>query len=390
MTRTEPADGPYAVLDRAHLGGPVRELPGGPGKPCSYVVTGYDAARAALADPRLSKDTGAFFAARPSGRDLHPALSRSMLATDPPAHTRLRALVTGAFSRGAVARLRPRIQRLTDALLDRWPAPGQGDVDVVEALAGPLPVAVVCELLGVPEEDRTAVRRWSDELFAAGRPDTIDAASHAVAAYMARLIDAKRRHPGTTLLDDLVAARDGEDRLGEDELVSLACLLLVAGHETTTNLLANAFLALLLHPEAHARLVAAPAQLPRVLDELLRFDSPVATATFRHATQPLTLAGTDITAGSPVLVAIGAANRDPRRFEAAERLDLDRDASGQLAFGHGVHRCVGAQLARAEAEIALGSVLTRFPGCRLAVPVQELRWRATRLMRGPAVLPVSV
>ncbi|WP_329454800.1 cytochrome P450 family protein [Streptomyces sp. NBC_01497] len=390
MTRPDPVDGPYAVHDHAHSGGPVREVPNGQGRTCSYLVTGYDAARQALADPRLSKDTQVFFAANPGGRDLHPALSRTMLATDPPGHTRLRALVTKAFTTGAVSRLRPRVQQLTDDLLDRWPSGPGGEVDVVEALAVPLPVAVICELLGVPESDRPDVRRWSAALFAAGAPATTDAASHAVASFMARLIAAKREAPGRSLLDGLIAARAGDDRFTEDELVSLACLLLVAGHETTTNLIGNAFLALLLRPAAGSRLRENPDRIAGALDELLRFDSPVSTATFRHATEPLTLAGTDIPAGAPVLIALGAANRDPRRFADPGQLDLDRDAGGHLAFGHGIHRCLGAPLARAEAEIALRSVLARFPGCRLAVRPEQVRWRTTRLVRGPASLPVRV
>ncbi|GAA3725426.1 cytochrome P450 [Streptomyces tremellae] len=389
MTRSDPVHDPYADHASAHAGGPVRRVPQGAGGRCSYLVTGYAAARAALADARLSKDTAAFFAAHPSGRDLHPALSRTMLATDPPGHTRLRALVAKAFTTAAATRLRPRVQEITDELLDRLP--GGGRADLVAGLAEPLPVAVICELLGVPPADRVRVRHWSAELFAAGRPAAVDAASHAVASYMAELIAARRAGPGDRLLDGLIAARDGDDRLSEDELVSLACLLLVAGHETTTNFIGNALLALLLHPAAGERLLAEPDAVPGALDELLRFDPPVATATFRHSTGPLTLAGAEIPAGVPVLVALGAANRDPERFAAPHALDLDRqDASAHLAFGHGIHRCVGAQLARTEAGIALRSILARFPGIRLAVPPQELRRRPTRLVRGLVALPVQL
>jgi cytochrome P450 len=352
----------------------------------SYLVTGYAEAREALGDPRLSKDTAAFFAGKGSPRRLHPAVAHTMLATDPPQHTRLRKLVTKAFTTGAVAELRPFIARTTEELLDRWP--GGGRFDFVAGLAVPLPVIVICELLGVPEGDRTAVQRWSAELFAAGKPEVIDAASHSMADYMTDLIDARRLHPGASLLDRLIAARDGDDRLSEDELVSLAVLLLVAGHETTTNFLGNAVLALLQHPEELARLRQSPDDVPAALHELLRFDSPVSTATFRFTTEAITLGGTDIPADVPVLVALGAANRDPKRFPSPDQLDLDRAATAHLGFGHGIHRCVGAPLATAEAEIALRAVLTRYPGIRLAVPAGELEWRRTRLVRGLASLPL--
>jgi cytochrome P450 len=309
-----------------------------------------------------------------------------MLASDPPQHTRLRKLVTKAFTTGAVKELRPFIARVTDELLDQWHAGQQ--FDFVAGLAVPLPVIVICELLGVPQADRSDVQRWSAELFAAGEPDVIDAASHSMADYMAGLITAKRPDPGNSLLDRLISARDGDDHLSEEELVSLAVLLLVAGHETTTNALGNAVLALLQHPAELDRLQKNPADVPAALDELLRFDSPVSTATFRFTTEAVTLGDTDIPAGVPVQVALGAANRDPARFPAPDRLDLDRDVAAHLAFGHGIHRCVGAPLAKAELEIALRAVLTRYPGIRLAVPADRLDWRRTRLVRGLASLPV--
>ncbi|MET8468452.1 cytochrome P450 [Streptomyces sp. NPDC006422] len=362
--------------------GPVRPAPSGPG----FVVTGYDAAREALRDSRLSKDTAAFFAGKESSRRLHPAVSRTMLASDPPHHTRLRKLVTKAFTTGAVARLRPYIARVTDELLDAWHA-GE-PYDFVAGVAEPLPVTVICELLGVPHTDRPHVRRWSGELFAAGRPEVIDAASHGLAGYMTDLIAAKRHHPGDSLLDDLIAARDGDDRLTEPELVSLAVLLLVAGHETTTHALGNALLSLLRHPAQLDRLRRDPDHIPAALDELLRHDSAVSTATFRYTTEPVTLGDTKVPAGAPVLVSIGAANRDATRFPNPDTLDLNRDASAHLAFGHGIHRCVGAPLARAELEIVLRAVLKRVPAFELAVPEGALEWRRTRLVRGLVSLPL--
>ncbi|MFJ3081087.1 cytochrome P450 [Streptomyces halstedii] len=377
---------PYPTYAAMRSACPVQAVPSGSGGRLSYLVTGYAEAREALADARLSKDTSAFFADKESKRRLHPAVAHNMLSSDPPEHTRLRKLVTKAFTTGAVAELRPFIARVTDDLLDQWPV-GE-PFDFVTGLAVPLPVIVICELLGVPDEDRPDIQRWSGELFAAGQPEVIDAASHSLADYMTDLIAAKRRHPGNSLLDRLISARDGHDRLSEEELVSLAVLLLVAGHETTTNFLGNATLSLLQHPAELDRLRQNPNDIPAVLDELLRFDSPVSTATFRYATEALTLGGTDIPAGAPVLVALGAANRDPERFPSPDQLDANRDAAGHLAFGHGIHRCVGAPLAKAEAEISLRAVLTRFPGLRLAVPPDQLQWRHARLVRGLTSLPV--
>ncbi|MFI5800854.1 cytochrome P450 [Streptomyces sp. NPDC051677] len=377
---------PYPTYAAMRSACPVQAVPTGSSGHSSYLVTGYAEARQALGDPRLSKNTAAFFAGKESRRRLHPAVAHNMLASDPPQHTRLRKLVTKAFTTGAVAELRPFISKVTDTLLDRWPVGGQ--VDLVADLAVPQPVIVICELLGVPEADRPTVQRWSADLFAAGKPDRIDAASHSVADYMTNLIAAKRLQPGDGLLDRLIAARDGTDQLSEEELVSLAVLLLVAGHETTTNFLGNAALALLQHPAELERLRSSPEDVPASLDELLRFDSPVSTTTFRYTTEAVTLGGTEIPAGVPVLVALGAANRDPERFPSPDQLNLNRDAAGHLGFGHGIHRCVGAPLAKAEADIALRAVLTRFPGLRLAVPPDQLQWRHTRLVRGLASLPL--
>ncbi len=376
---------PYPTFAALRSASPVQKVPSGGGR-YSYLVTGYAEAREAFTDPRLSKDTQRFFAGKDTGRNLHPAVSQSMLATDPPQHTRLRSLVTKAFTPGAVARLRPYIASVTDELLDVW-VPGV-QTDAVESLAVPLPVTVICQLLGVPDADRAAARAWSSDLFAAGQNERIDSASHAVAGYMADLITAKRRTPDDSLLNDLIRARDGEDRLSEDELVSLAVLLLVAGHETTTNLIGNGLLALLQTPDSLHRLRDEPDLVDAAMDELLRLDSPVSMATFRFTTEAISLGGVEIPAGSPVLIAPGAANRDPARFSDPDRLDLDRDTKGHLAFGHGIHRCLGAPLARAEGEIAFRRIVARFPRLRLAVPSAELKWRHTRLMRGLESLPV--
>ncbi len=277
---------PYPTYATLRAACPVQQVPTGSGGHASYLVTSHAEARAALADPGLSKDTAAFFADKNSRRRLHPAVAHNMLATDPPQHTRLRKLVTKAFTTGAVTELRPFIAQTTEALLTRWPA-GE-TVDFVAGLAVPLPVIVICELLGIPEEDRPTVQRWSRDLFAAGKPEFIDAASHHLADYMTNLVAIKRSAPGNTLRDRLISAHDDDTRLTEEELASLlAVLLFIAGHETTTNFLGNATLALLQYPTALRRLRESPHDLPAALDELLRYDAPLSLTTFRYTTELL-------------------------------------------------------------------------------------------------------
>ncbi|WP_336049681.1 cytochrome P450 family protein [Streptomyces sp. CA2R101] len=417
---------PYPLLAALRARGPVQRVRTDSGR-TTWVVTGWAEARAALADARLSKDTARYFADRPGNRRLAPAVSRTMLATDPPDHGRLRRLAMKAFTPAAVARLEPRIRAIAEELADALAA--RGPADLVEGFAEPLPITVISELLGVPEPDRTAVRLWSHDLFAAAAPDTVDRASHALSDYMTRLIAARREHLGDDVLSGLIAARDEADRLSEAELVSLAVLLVVAGHETTTHLIGNGMVALLQDDALRSRLRADPGLLPAAVEEFLRHDSPLTLATFRFATETFDLGGARISAGEVVLVSPGAANRDPARFVAPDEVRLDRhrrtertepaeategrDADapappdrprcprspegipgpdrpgGHLSFGHGPHHCLGAPLARLEARIAFEVLLTRFPGIRPAVDSWDaLEWRHTRLMHGPAGLPV--
>ncbi|MFH8573470.1 cytochrome P450 [Streptomyces sp. NPDC017993] len=377
---------PYPLLAALRERGPVQRVRTTNGR-TTWVVTGWAQARSAMADARLSKDTARYFAGRPSTRDLAPAVSRTMLATDPPDHGRLRKLAMQAFTPAAVARLEPRIREIAEGLADTL-ADG-GSADLVEEFAVPLPIAVISELLGVPEHDRAAVRRWSNDLFATADPDTVDRASHAISDYMTELIARRRDALGDDVLSALIAARDDGERLTEPELVSLAVLLVVAGHETTANLIGNGMLALLHDDALRARLRADLSLLPAAVEEFLRHDSPLTLATFRYARESLDLGGARIAAGDVVLVSPGAANRDPARFPAPDAVRLDRPA-GHLSFGHGPHHCLGAALARTEGRIAFEVLLTRFPGMRRQCQDPgTLDWRRTRLMRGLAALPVT-
>jgi cytochrome P450 len=379
---------PYAVHARLRAQGPVTPvvLPGG--MP-AWLITGYAEARAALADPRLRKNMPGW---QPDPGSVGGTLGLHMLDSDPPDHERLRRLVTKAFTARRVEGLRPRITAITGALLDGLTA---GDeVDLLTSFAFPLPITVICELLGVPVADQGDFRTWTATAVADTSPAEL-ARSHAMAmtSYLIALIEAKRRDPADDLLSALIAARDDADRLTEAELVSMVFLLLVAGHETTVNLIASGVLALLLNPAELARLRdfgSDPALTAGAVEELLRYVNPVSNATFRCAAEPVEIGGVRIGRGDAVFVALSGANRDPARFGAPDRLDLGRDTSGQLAFGHGIHYCVGAPLARLEAQIALAGLLERFGGIRLAVPAESLRWRPSSLIHGLESLPVRL
>jgi cytochrome P450 len=376
---------PYSVHARLRAQHPVAPviMPGGTP---AWLITGYAQARAALTDPRLLKLPKGW---RPEPHSLEAALELHMLNSDPPDHERLRKLVNKAFTARRVEQLRPRISVITAGLLDDMSA--QQEVDLLTAFAFPLPVTVICELLGVPVADRDQFRAWSATIVSESvSPEVAQDHITAMIGYFRNLLAARRRAPADDLLSDLISARDDTDRLSEDELLSMAWLLLVAGHETTVNLIAGGVLALLLNPGELARLRADPALLGGAVEELLRYVSPVNDATFRFAAEPLEIDGVPIGPGEVVLVALSGANRDPSRYPHPEGLDVGRDSGGHLAFGHGIHYCLGAPLARLEAEIAFRGLLERFGAMTLAVPPDALRWRPSSLIHGLESLPVRL
>jgi cytochrome P450 len=317
------------------------------------------------------------------------ALELHMLNSDPPDHERLRKLVNKAFTARRVEQLRPRIEAITAGLLDDMST--QREVDLLASFAFPLPITVICELLGVPVADRDEFRAWSATIVADSvAPEVFQAHATAMTGYFRALLAARRREPADDLLSALIAARDDADRLSEDELLSMAFLLLVAGHETTVNLIASGTLALLLNPGELARLRADRSLLGAAVEELLRYAAPVNNATVRFTGEPVEIGGVLIGPGEVVLVSLSGANRDPGRYADPERLDVGRDSGGHVAFGHGIHYCLGAPLARLEAEIAFGRLLERFPGMTLAVPPEALRWRPSTLIHGLESLPVRL
>jgi cytochrome P450 len=351
-----------------------------------WLVTRHAEARAALADGRLSKDPRhAWSRLRAAGmvRGEPGAATFDLHTTDPPEHTRLRTLVAGAFSGRRIAALEPRVQAITDDLLDA----ATGTFDLIADFAYPLSLTVIAELLGVPEVDRDRFRTWT---LAATTPAHItdrqlskEDGHRLLRQYVDELVRAK------TPADDLLTALLNSG-LTHAEVVALTQQLLFAGHEPVTNLIGNGMFALLRHPDQLARLKAEPALLPGAIEELLRWDGPTARSSPSYATADLEIDGTVIPAGSVVIVGIAAANRDPRRFADPDRLDLARDTDGHLAFGHGIHRCVGAALARLEGRIAIGTLIRRFPALTLAAPPDELVWHPFPVFRGLAALPVHL
>ncbi|MCC7367834.1 MAG: cytochrome P450 [Chloroflexi bacterium] len=361
-----------------------------------WLIARYDDAMAVLSDPRFVKDARHVLTPAQKSRfpKLTPALAllqQSMLSQDPPNHTRLRALVSRAFTPRRIDGLRPRIQQLADELLDKM-AP-RGEADLITDYALPIPITIIGELLGVPDQDRVRLRAWSSAFISAPPTDkSVEQLASAVDEYVdffRSLFALRRGRPQDDLISALVRAEGDGDRLSETELFSMTSLILIAGHETTAHLIGNGTLALLQHPDQLERLRREPNLLGPAIEELLRHASPVEAATERWAAEDITVGGVTIPRGELVHVLLGSANRDANRYIDPDTLDLTRDARQHLAFGHGIHYCVGAPLARLEGRIALGTLIQRLPDLRLTVPFDQLRWRPGIVLRGLAHLPVA-
>jgi cytochrome P450 len=382
LTTMEGRDDPYPRYERLRSISPVVRADDG-----ALVVTRYADCAAVVRDGRLGHmppDMLAFLGL-PDWAD-HPALRQlftSILTMNPPDHTRLRRLVSSAFTARRVQALRPAIEAIVDDLLDRM----VGEVDFVDAFAFPLPVNVIGELLGVPEPDRaqfqTLIRDWS-QILEIITPEVLavaDPAAATVRAYLAELVSLRRREPGPDLISALVAAEEEGDRLTEDELLTMAALLFAAGFETTTNLLANGLVAVLGNPAQAGLMHRDPVT---AVEELLRFDTPVQLVS-RVAYEPVELGGVTVDAGERVVAYLGAGNRDPERFADPDRLDLARGDCAPLSFGGGIHYCLGAPLARLEAQVAFPALLRRFPHIELAGTPER---RDSLAIRGFVRLPV--
>lgn len=386
----------YASL-REHT--PVRwtTLPSGVD---AWLVTRYADARQALAEPLLSKNPAHHAeSAHAKGKTGIPGERKAELMThllniDPPDHTRLRRLVSRAFTPRRVAAFAPRVRELTDSLIDGFAE--KGEADLIHEFAFPLPIYAICDLLGVPREDQDDFRDWAGMMIrhGGGPRGGVGRAVKKMRGYLAELIHRKRLDPGDDLISGLIRASDDGEHLTENEAAAMAFILLFAGFETTVNLIGNGTYALLRDPAQRTRLQDSLAAgerdlLASGLEELLRYDGPVELATWRYATGALELGGRSVAPGDPVLVVLAAADRDPARFAAPDTLDLSRRDNQHLGYGHGIHYCLGAPLARLEGQTALDRLLTRLPDLRLAAEPEELRWRGGLIMRGLRTLPVQ-
>ncbi|MFF4850431.1 cytochrome P450 [Streptomyces sp. NPDC001194] len=378
---------PYSFYARLRATGPVHHVEVTAEYAPTFLVVGYDEARRALAHPGLAKDwsSGAILPGITATR-----ANRNMLEADPPHHTRLRRLVAREFTSRRVQAMRPRVQQITDDLLDAMAARPRRSADLVKALAFPLPMTVIGELLGVPDLDRERFGYWSKEVVAPTSPVPSTTAHDKLGEYLTELVGAKAKEPGEDLLSALIRTRDEDgDALSPDELIGMAFLLLVAGHETTANLISNGTRALLAHPDQLAALRADPdGLLDGAVEEVLRYDGPVQNTTYRYAREDMELGGTAIPAGATVLVSLAGADRDPGRYGAPDTFDIRRAPQGHLAFGHGLHFCIGAPLARMEGRIALRGLLERFPDLAEDPDEEAPAYIGSSLIRGVTRLPV--
>ena len=382
------------------------ERPRGPFQRDAFLVTRYDDGNAALLDSRIGVDpqhamTEEQLAQLPEPPAAARLFQRNLLGVDPPNHTRLRKLVQPSFTNRQMDALRPRIQAIVDHQLDRAEAAAaeRGEtapnrtMELIEAFSFPMPIQVICDMLGIPTEDQADVRRWFLALpigeGTARSEEEIQAIVREFGDYLETLFERRRREPGSDLISDLVHAEEEGDRLDGQELLAMVFLLLAAGHVTTVNLIASGTLLLLTHPTELAKVRADSALMKNAVEEILRYWGPLDTTLPRFATEDLMIDGVEIPRGETIMVGLSSANHDPERFTHPEIFDITReDANRHIAFGKGIHVCLGAPLARMEGDIALTTLLARYPDLRLAEPTEEIAWKPG-LLRALKQLPLT-
>ncbi|KMY52689.1 cytochrome P450 [Bacillus sp. FJAT-27231] len=351
-----------------------------------WMITTYEAAVEALKDKRFIKDFSKLFG---GSMDHGSVFTQNMLFSDPPDHKRLRGLVQKAFTPNMIASMRGRIQEITTELLDQ--AASKEKINLIDDFAFPLPIIVICEMLGVPSSDRDKFRLWSNSLIEGANGENaqnIYQHMNEFIEYLGQWFAKTRQHPGDDLISQLIHAEDEGDQLTERELYGVVSLLIIAGHETTVNLIGNGVLALLEHPDQFKLLQHNPDLIHTAIEELLRFNGPVEFSTSRWVGEDLEFKGEFMRKGEVVIIALNSANHDPFQFKDPDILDITREKSPHLAFGKGIHLCLGAPLARLEGEIAINSLLQRFPKLKLSVHPDELEWRPGMIVRGVKEIPV--
>ncbi|MEU4605569.1 cytochrome P450 [Kribbella sp. NPDC023972] len=389
---------PYEILEPYRKAGRVHHVVFPHGADV-WLVTRYADVRALLQDPRVSKDgrrmnemfarhTGTYVEDEKPDVGFDDELSQHMLNSDPPRHTRLRSLVSKAFTLRRMEAFRPRIEELVDDYLNK--IAGRDDVDLVTEYAQPLPIVIICDVLGIPFEDRERFQQWAVELVGAGHPpEVVENASKNVIEYGHAIIEMKRRNPADDMVSAMIEGTPSGDRLTDDELVAMIFLYTVAGHITSQHTLSNAILSLLTNPDAMARLRSDLSIMPQAIDELMRYDGGVGVATFRFTAEDIEIGDTVVPKNNILALSILSAHRDDEQFPNANTLDLDRRPNGVLGFGHGPHFCIGQPLAKMQTNIALTRLLERFPDLRMTADPSFLEWEPSTLLRGMHHLPAA-
>ncbi len=381
---------PYPFFAQLRQIAPVVSISQMPGRQV-WMVSQFNEAIQVLKDQRFSVEFTHYRPGEPSlPRNPESAgfiLDRSMISVDEPDHIRLRKLVSKAFTPRYIEALRPLVDRLANELLDR--VQDKGEMDLIGDYAYPLPINVISEMMGVPKKDRSQIREWSSVIARNSEDPGKDIKLDAFSSYVTRLVAEKRANPEDDLTSQLVQIEEDGDRLSGQELLSMVALLIFAGHETTSNLIGNGALALLDHPDQLARLKTDPSLIPNAVEEMLRFCGPVMSPAPRFALEDVEIGGQLIHKGDMVMIVIASANHDQRQFDDPEEMDIARSLERHIAFGQGIHYCLGAPLARLEGDIAFTTLLRRMPNLRLNVPREEITWNASMILRGISKLPVA-
>jgi cytochrome P450 len=376
---------PYPVYEKLRQSDPILNLQFPDGR-FGWLISSYEEAVEALKDSRFSKDV-----AKAMGQEQTSVFSTNMLFSDPPDHKRLRGLVQKGFTPKRIADMRDHIQEIADNLLDA--VSSKDTIDLIDEYAFKLPIIVISEILGVPTEDQDKFRIWSNSIIGASNQEMNEQVVQHMNEFIAYLKDwfAKvREQPGDDMISQLVIAENQGDRLSEQELYGVVTLMIIAGHETTVNLIGNGVLALLEHPQQRKLLQEQPELIHGAIEEMLRYNGPVEFSTSRWAAEDMDFHGVHMKKGDLVVIALNSANRDASQFEDPDIFDITREKSQHLAFGKGIHLCLGAPLARLEGEIAINTLLRRYPNFELQRDIDELEWRPGMIVRGVKEIPISL